>query len=187
MYLVVGLGNPGRDYAETRHNAGFMAVEAVSRELGIPFNTLECSSLVGRGKYAVFDIVIAKPQTYMNRSGRAVKCLVEKYSIDVDKIILIYDDLDLPLGKIRIRPEGGSGGHKGVESVIRELGTDEFGRIRIGIGRPPAGNVDVVEYVLSPFSNDEKELMEDTFRTSVEALKVIIKDGYQQAMSMFNG
>lgn len=186
MYLVVGLGNPGKDYAETRHNAGFMAADVISKALKIPINTLECSSLVGKGKYGIFDIIIAKPQTYMNRSGRAVKCLVEKYNIDVDKIILIYDDLDLPVGKIRIRPQGSSGGHRGVESVIRELGTDEFGRIRLGIGRPPAGKVDVVEYVLSPFSDDEREAMEVAFRTSVEALKVILKDGYQQAMSMFN-
>lgn len=186
MYLIVGLGNPGQEYEETRHNAGFLALDCLAKRHKISFNLNKCQSLAGRGKVSGKDVLLVKPLTYMNRSGIAVKCFVFEHEIEPDKIIVIYDDIDLPFGKIRIREKGGSGGHRGVDSIIKELGASEFVRIRIGIGRPPAGKVDVVEYVLSPFLPKEKEEFEVTLEEVADAVETILEKGVNAAMSRFN-
>lgn len=186
MYLIVGLGNPGKDYELTRHNTGFLVVDRIANRFRIRFEKEICGTLIGTGKISDSEVVIAKPLTYMNRSGIAVKCLADFFNLPVEKIIVIYDDIDLPLGKLRIREKGGSGGHKGVTSIIRELGTDEFIRVRIGIGRPQSARVDIVEHVLSPFLPDEKEEIEITIEQAVDAVEWIIKKGINSAMSKFN-
>lgn len=186
MFLIAGLGNPGSDFANTRHNAGFLAAEKIAFTYGIPFNLSECRSLCGKGEISGQKVVLAKPLTYMNKSGLAIKCLIEKYDFKPDRIIVIYDDLDLPVGRIRIREKGSSGGHRGVQSIITELGTDEFIRVRIGIGRPEAGNVDIVEYVLSPFDDYQRKVFEQALEDVVEAVETIISKGVHTAMSIFN-
>ncbi|MCX7831509.1 MAG: aminoacyl-tRNA hydrolase [Actinobacteria bacterium] len=186
MYLIVGLGNPGKDYELTRHNTGFLVADRIADRFRIRFEKEICSALIGKGKISDSEVLIAKPLTYMNRSGIAVKCLADHFSLSVEKIIVIYDDIDLPLGGLRIREKGGSGGHKGVASIIRELGTDEFIRIRIGIGRPQSAKVDIVEHVLSPFLPVEKEEIKATIEEAVDAVEWIIQKGVQSAMSKFN-
>lgn len=186
MFLVVGLGNPGKEYEKTRHNAGFIAVERLASEYGIAIKKKECSALTGSGKILGQSVILAKPQTYMNRSGEAVRCLVKSYGIDLEKLIVIYDDIDLPLGKIRIRTRGGSGGHRGVASIIAELGTSDFPRIRLGIGRPEGRQADVVQYVLSPFETDEFELFLPSLEKMLEAIRLIFTRGFPTAMSIIN-
>ncbi|MBI5178328.1 MAG: aminoacyl-tRNA hydrolase [Nitrospinae bacterium] len=172
MKLLVGLGNPGPKYAKTRHNAGFMAVDLIAQSLNAAFDRDMCSSLIARGTAGNEDIVLAKPQTYMNLSGGAVAALMRKFSLRPEDITVIHDDIDIPPGKVKEKTGGGSGGHNGVSSIAERLGTPEFRRIRIGVGRPSAG-MDAAEYVLSPFEADEKpliaEALQDCLRRTVQA------------------
>ncbi|ACL70866.1 aminoacyl-tRNA hydrolase [Halothermothrix orenii] len=186
MYLVVGLGNPGDKYAETRHNIGFQVIERLARKHKIKAkNYPKFEALCGRGMIRGQKVMLAQPLTYMNNSGRAVRKIIDYYDFSLDNIIIIYDDLDLPPGKIRIRKKGSSGGHNGVKSIINCLDTREFPRIRIGIGRPPAG-VNVVDYVLGYFSSEDSEVMSDVLDTTVEAVETILEKGLEQAMNIFN-
>lgn len=186
MYLIVGLGNPGREYERTRHNAGFAAVDFIAASYEISFDQAKCNSVIGRGKIGGEDVILAKPMTYMNRSGIAVKCLAIEHSLESDRIIVIYDDIDLPLGRIRIREKGSSGGHRGIASIIKELGTNEFIRLRIGIGRPESPKVDIVEYVLSPFLPEEESMFDSILKDVRDAVETIIVHGVSKAMSIFN-
>ncbi|HHU69020.1 MAG TPA: aminoacyl-tRNA hydrolase [Thermoanaerobacterales bacterium] len=185
MYIIVGLGNPGSEYEITRHNAGFMAVDYLAKKNGIKINKLKHKALVGEGKIAGENVMLAKPLTYMNLSGRSVKDIFEQNCADLEKLIIIYDDMDLDLGKIRIRVKGSSGTHNGMKSIIYQLQTEDFPRIRIGIGACPEG-IDAVDYVLSPFSAEEQKIIGEVVKKIAEAVETIIMDGIPAAMNKYN-
>lgn len=184
-YLIVGLGNPGRRFREDRHNIGFMVLDHLIGRLDLTFSRSEQKALVTDGKIGEHKVFFAKPQTFMNNVGKAVAPLSRYYRIPIDQILIIFDDLDLPLGTIRIRPQGGSGGHRGMRSIIQQLDTENIPRMRIGIGRPP-GQMDPAHYVLQSFSKDEVEIIEITLEKTVDAIQVYILDGIEAAMTRFN-
>lgn len=183
--LVVGLGNPGRSYAGTRHNLGFEVVDALAAEHKIPVRTEEGWTLLGRGAIDGHPVILAKPQTYVNLSGIAVVDLCKHYGVNPRDLIVIHDDLDLPVGALRIRTRGGHGGHKGIQSILESLGTDLFIRVKIGIGRPPKG-VDPADYVLSPIPPEEAPLLQEAVHRAAEAVTVILTRGVEAAMNRFN-
>jgi PTH1 family peptidyl-tRNA hydrolase len=185
-YLIIGLGNPGRKYNRNRHNTGFMTIDRAAERHGIRFSKLQSKAAVATGQMAGRNVLLAKPQSYMNNSGQPVRSLADFYKIPVDRLIVVYDDLDLPTGTVRLRPEGGSGGQNGMKDIIQHLGTREFARLRMGIGRPP-GRMDPVDYVLQDFSKDEWEVMQVALDTAVDALETWLADGIQLAMSRYNG
>lgn len=185
--LIVGLGNPGSDYAPTRHNLGFMLIDKLAEEERIVVKRRECQSLVGQGDVEGVVTKLAKPQTYMNLSGVAVSCLLRKIESDarLKQLVVISDDLALPVGKIRIRERGSAGGHNGLKSIIAEIGTDEFIRLRIGI-QPEHPISDAKRFVLDPFARSEQTVVAESLETGVKALRVIIRDGALKAMQQFN-
>ena len=158
IHLIVGLGNPGRKYERTRHNVGFMVIDELVKHFRLKRYSERCLSHIYRVKVAGREVILAKPQTFMNNSGRAVENLLDEFSLEPSQMLVIYDDLDLPLGSMRLRLKGSSGGHKGMESIISAVGTESFPRLRIGIGRPKSKR-EVVDYVLSPFGKGEQELL----------------------------
>lgn len=184
MKLLVGLGNPGPDYQLTRHNTGFMVIDALALSFDIPFgNDFNCQ--MGRGRISGEEVVLVKPQTFVNQSGQAVAKLAGALQLPPSHILIIHDDVDLPLGKIRLKEGGGDGGHHGVKSVIDHLGNPNFIRLRVGIGRPlPFG--DVTDYVLSPFSSEELEELSQVLIRAQEAIVCLIEEGLSPAMSKFN-
>jgi PTH1 family peptidyl-tRNA hydrolase len=184
-YLVVGLGNPGRQYRNNRHNIGFMLVDRLAERLGVTFSRMESKALVTKGEYEGCRIILAKPQTFMNLSGQAVSGLVHFYKIPVENLLVSYDDVDLPLETLRLRSGGGSAGQKGMQSIIKRLGTQEFSRLRIGIGRPP-GRMDAAAYVLQDFSRAESEILTHILDRAVEAVMVFVTQGIETAMNQFN-
>lgn len=186
--LIIGLGNPGRDYSCTRHNIGFIALDYISRQFAVELNRRECLSLTGTGQLKSRLVVMAKPRTYMNLSGDAAARLAGKYRIRPESIIVIHDDLDLKPGQIRLRQGGSSAGHRGIESVINRLGTRDFIRLKIGIGRPDkkASEQDIVDYVLGRFSSEDSSLVENTLPRAVQALESLFEEGIDIAMSRFN-
>jgi PTH1 family peptidyl-tRNA hydrolase len=193
MKLIAGLGNPGRRYQKTRHNLGFMCLNRFGRTQGIKLNKNRFRARVGLGKVADNEVILARPQTYVNSSGESISRLVNRYKISLDDLIVIHDDLDLPTGKIRIRRGGGSGGHKGVESVTAELGSPDYYRVRIGIGRPPATEDspeitedDIIDYVLSEFTPEEKKIITNTIPVVSEAVLFLITEGLTAAMNKYN-
>lgn len=187
LYLVAGLGNPGREYENTRHNVGFMCADALAQAHGLAFDPKKRSKArTATGHVARQRVVIAKPQTFMNLSGSAVQGLAAFYKIPPERILVIYDDLDLPAGMLRIRPKGGSGGHKGMTDIIRRLGTQDFPRIRFGIGRPP-GRMDPAAYVLRPFDRDELPQVQDSIERVVGAVETWLREGIDTAMNRYNG
>lgn len=185
--LIVGLGNPGEQYAATRHNLGFMLIDKLVSEEGITVKRRECQSLVGQGQVEGEVTKLAKPQTFMNLSGVAVSCLLRKIESDdpIRQLVVISDDLALPLGKIRIRERGSAGSHNGLKSIIAEIGTDEFIRLRIGI-QPDHPISDAKRFVLDQFSGTERQVVEETIARSVQAVRTIIRDGALKAMMEFN-
>ena len=193
MSLIVGLGNPGRGYANNRHNAGFVCLNHFARSQGIRFDKKQSKARIGSGEIAGSEVVVAKPQTYMNRSGQSVSLLVKKFKVSLDNLIVIHDDLDLPLSKIRIRQGGGSGGHKGIGSIITELGSQDFIRIRVGVGRPVKNEGptefnegEVINYVLSDFTPDEKQTITQVIPTVSEAILCLLTEGLVAAMNRYN-
>lgn len=185
MFLIVGLGNPGREYEETRHNAGSMLADRLAAQYDFRFE--RCGhSYLGRAVVSGHGAAIAKPKTYMNLSGRAVAELKELLTVPVEKIIVVYDDCDLLLGRIRIKQGGGSGGHKGVASIGNELGDAGFLRIRLGIGRPASGR-SLKDYVLAPFDIGEADVVDEMLKSGATAIETIITDGVEAAMNRFNG
>ena len=193
MKLIVGLGNPGRIYAGNRHNIGFMCLNYFARKQGIRFDKKQGFARIGTGEVAGSKIVLARPQTYMNSSGQSVSRLIQRFNIDLNDLLVIHDDLDLPLGKIRIRHGGSSGGHKGVESIITELGSQDFSRLRIGIGRPgiaessaEISEADTIAYVLSDFTLDEKQTIAKVIPKVSEAILCFLTDGPTAAMNKYN-
>ena len=185
-FLLVGLGNPGREYRGTRHNIGFMFIDQLCKAVGISLSRVQAKALVGAGQLEGKRVVLAKPQTFMNLSGQAVGALVRFYKVPLSQILVAHDDLDLPLGTLRMRPGGGSAGQKGVASTIQQLGAQEFGRLRLGIGRPP-GQMDAAAYVLQNFSEGEQITLDRVLERAVGAARLFVKDGIEPAMNAFNG
>lgn len=185
-YLLVGLGNPGREYRDTRHNVGFMVIDRVSKTAGIGLSRVQSKAIVGVGSFGGQRLVLAKPQTFMNLSGQSVAALVRFYKVPLAQILIAHDDLDLPVGTLRLRPSGGSAGQKGVASTIQQLGTQDFGRLRIGIGRPP-GQMDPAAYVLRSFSSGEQPLVDEVLERAVSAVETFLRQGMEAAMNQFNG
>jgi len=185
-YLIVGLGNPGPKYHNNRHNIGFMVADALGDRVNIPIRRFEFRALIGKGDYAGARLILAKPQTYMNNSGQAVSALVNFYKIPTVKLLVIHDDLDLPFGTLRMRPQGGAGGQRGLGSIIAKLNTQNFARLRVGIGRPP-GRMDPSDYVLHDFDPPEEEMLPEVLETAVEAIKMFIIEDIEKAMNKFNG
>jgi PTH1 family peptidyl-tRNA hydrolase len=191
MILIVGLGNPGKTYSRNRHNVGFQCLNYFARLHSIHFYHRQCQARVGLAKMRDEKLVLARPGTFVNLSGKSVACLVRKNNTPLSDLLVIYDDLDLPLGKIRLRQSGSSGGHKGMNSIISALGSEEFPRIRVGIGRPQGEkqsiNEDaVVSYVLSDFSSEEEAIIKPVIAKVAEAIDCFLTQGIEAAMSKFN-
>lgn len=185
MRIIVGLGNPGSKYEFTRHNVGFEVIDLFCREIGAGEFGRRDFSLVTEGRLGTEDLVLAKPQTFMNDSGAAVASLMSRYDVSLADLYVIYDDLNLDLGILRIRRKGSAGGHKGVQSIIDSLGGHSFARLRIGIGQPPE-RMDAIDYVLSEFSDKEREQIAQMEYMAVDALKIMILEGAESAMNKFN-
>lgn len=185
MYLVAGLGNPGKKYIKNRHNVGFMAIEQLAEENNIAINKTKFSSLYGKGSIEKKEVILIKPQTYMNLSGTSIVQFLKWHKIKPEKLIVLYDDMDLPLGKIRIRPNGRSGGHNGLKSIIETINTQEFIRIRIGIDKPPP-KVSPEKYVLMNFNKGEIEFIESGISAALNAIHCILKEGIDKAMNKYN-
>ena len=185
MKLIVGLGNPGKKYEFTKHNVGFEIIDLLHNEICAGKSRRQDLSLVANGQLEEEKLILAKPQTFMNSSGVAVAALMSKYDIPLENLCVIYDDLDLDLGVLRIRRKGSAGGHKGMKSIIASLGSELFPRLRIGIGQP-SGRMDAIDYVLSKFSNKQREQLEHVEHMAVDALKTMILDGAESAMNRFN-
>jgi len=193
MKLIVGLGNPGRGYADNRHNVGFMCLRHFAKTQRITLDKKQGQARIGTGEMAGNKVLLARPQTFMNLSGEAVSRLISKFKINTDDIMVIHDDLDLPLGTIRIRRGGSSGGHKGINSIIAETGKRDFIRIRVGIGRPTMPENDarnkeneIVDYVLSDFTPEEKPIITSVIPRVSEALYCLLTEGLTAAMNKYN-
>lgn len=185
-YLIIGLGNPGSKYEKTRHNMGFFAVDELARRYNLSFGKTERKSKVADGVIRDRRVMLVKPQTFMNKSGEAVRALVDFYKTPLENIIVASDDLDLPLGTLRLRLAGGHGGQNGVRSIIQHLGTNDFNRARLGIGRPP-GKMDPAAYVLKPFAGDDAILAEQVVDRAADAIELWLTDGIELAMTRYNG
>ncbi len=183
MKLIVGLGNPGKAYANNRHNVGYRCIDYFARKHRIPIRERKARAKVGIGEVVKNRVVLAKPRTFMNLSGQAVSRLVRQFNVPLEDLVVIYDDLDLPLGKVRIRQRGSSAGHKGVESIIAALGSRDFPRIRVGIGRPDG---DEISYVLSDFTAEEREVVTEAIAKVADALHCILAEGIEVAMKRYN-
>ena len=191
MKLIVGLGNPGYLYARNRHNIGFMCVSYLAKKYKIEFDRKQGHARTGIGNIGRYKVVVARPQTYMNASGEAVKGLFQRLSVTPADLVVIHDDLDLPVGKIRLRLGGSSGGHKGIDSIISHIGTQDFYRVRVGIGRPEADKPNakedaVIGYVLADFSNEEQKIIDETIPNVTEAIVILLNKGITAAMNQFN-
>ena len=184
--LIVGLGNPGLAYRHNRHNVGFMVADALADKLEIPLKRVKFKAQIGNGKLEDIPIIIAKPLTFMNKSGEAVAPLVRYFKVPLERLLVIHDDMDLPLGTLRMRPSGGSAGHNGMLSIFDKLGTNAIPRLRVGIGRPP-GRMDPADYVLQDFSRSDEELLNMVITQACEAALAFITTGLEKAMNTYNG
>ncbi len=184
-YLIVGLGNPGRDYQQNRHNIGFMLADQVAERLGTSFRRMKHKALLTSGRHEGHKIILAKPQTYMNKSGQAVSILMNFYKLPLSHLLVAYDDVDLPFETIRLRPSGGSAGQKGMKSIIQQLGSQDFPRLRLGIGRPP-GRMRTPDYVLQDFSRKEGDVLPFLLDRAADAALAFVSEGIQAAMTQYN-
>lgn len=185
MYLIVGLGNPGIKYARTRHNMGFMAIDEIASKLGFSVNKNKFKAKLGEGFFRGEKILLVKPQTYMNLSGEAVRAVADFYDIPCEKIVVIYDDFDLNTGALRIRKKGSAGSHNGMKSVVQHLGSENFPRLRIGIGSKD--DDDVINFVIGRIAKDEKAVLQNAVERAAEAVLCMITDGIDKAMNRYNG
>jgi PTH1 family peptidyl-tRNA hydrolase len=185
-FLLAGLGNPGREYRDNRHNAGFMTIDRLGARLNAGGLKLQSKALVASGVYQDRKLILAKPQTYMNLSGQSVQGLLSFYKIPLTNLMVISDDIDLPFGTVRIRASGGAGGQRGMGSIIEQLGSRDFPRLRIGIGRPP-GRMDAAAYVLQDFSKEDLKLLPDILSHAEQAVLEFVVNGLDAAMNKFNG
>ncbi|MTI83326.1 MAG: aminoacyl-tRNA hydrolase [Firmicutes bacterium] len=186
MKLLVGLGNPGRKYVKTRHNVGFLVIERLADKLDIPITRPFFRAQVGQVFIAGEKVILAKPQTFMNASGQSVAPLLNWYKLSLADLMVVYDDLDLTPGVMRIRPKGGSGGHRGMASIMEHLGSGDFARLRVGIGKPEPDQRDTSDWVLGKFDREEKKEIEATVEKAVDALHAFVKEGINQAMNRYN-
>ncbi len=184
-WLIAGLGNPGRKYEHTRHNMGFLTVELLAEETGVKLNKVKFKSAYNLMEFAGARCLVMKPQTYMNLSGEAVREAAQFYKIPPERILVIYDDVSLPVGKLRVRPEGSAGGHNGIKNIIAHLGTQAFPRIKIGAGAPGEGG-DMIDWVIGVPSQKEREILLDSFRRAIRAAECVIEHGCGKAMNDFN-
>lgn len=185
-FLIVGLGNPGMEYRQNRHNVGFMLIDQLAEVLSISLQRVKFKAIIGSGKFEGRNIILAKPQTYMNASGESVGPLSRYFKVPLNQLMVVHDDLDIPFGSLRIRPMGGTSGQKGMKSIVEKLGSQDFPRLRIGIGRPP-GRMDPADYVLQNFKNDELITRDEVFDKAVAAVKLFILEGLDKAMNTYNG
>ncbi len=186
MKLIVGLGNPGKQYAGTRHNIGFLVIDYLAEKTGIKVDKIKFKSVIGEGFIGTEKVVLAKPQTYMNLSGEAVLDMVQWYKLAPEDMLVIYDDMDLPLGRLRLRMKGSAGGHNGMKSIIYLVESDEFPRLRIGIGRPENDTMESVDFVLGKFSGDEAKIMADAVKNAGDAVLAILEKGVEAVMNEVN-
>ena len=185
MYFIVGLGNPGLQYENTRHNVGFMTIDYLANKYDIDVRKLKFKSLYGQGEISGHKVMLIKPQTYMNNSGEAIRELKNFYKFDIDKLIVIYDDIDIDFGTIRIRKKGSAGSHNGMKSIIYQIQDDQFPRIKISIGQKPE-RWDLANFVLSGFSKEEVGVLEDEIRLAAEGIELILKEDIDKAMNRCN-
>lgn len=185
MYFIVGLGNPGLQYENTRHNVGFMTIDYLANKYDIDVRKLKFKSLYGQGEISGHKVMLIKPQTYMNNSGEAIRELRNFYKFDIDKLIVIYDDIDIDFGTIRIRKKGSAGSHNGMKSIIYQIQDDQFPRIKISIGQKPE-RWDLANFVLSGFSKEEVGVLEDEIRLAAEGIELILKEDIDKAMNRCN-
>ena len=184
MFLIVGLGNPGIQYENTRHNIGFKVIDNIAKEYNIEINRQKFKGVYGEGFINGEKVILLKPTTYMNLSGESIREVVDFYKLTCEDIVVIYDDISLDVGRLRIREKGSAGGHNGIKSIIAHLGTDVFPRIKVGVGQP---NVDLVNYVLGKFTDEEMEVLSESIDASTNAVSEIIKYDVNTAMNKFNG
>ncbi len=184
MYLIVGLGNPGKEYENTRHNIGFGVVDYLADKYNIDINRTKFKGVYGEGFIANKKVIILKPTTYMNLSGESISEVVNFYKLDNEEVIVVYDDISLPIGKMRIRPTGSAGGHNGIKSTISSLGSDVFPRVKVGVGQPKH---DLVSHVLGKFSKEDNDILTKTIPAACEAIEEIIRNDVKEAMNKFNG
>ena len=185
MYIIVGLGNPTKEYDKTRHNVGFSVIDVLADRIGIDVSEKKHRALCGKGMLEGQKVILAKPQTFMNLSGESVRAMVDFYKVSPYEVIIVYDDISLEPGQLRIRTKGSAGGHNGIKNIIAHLGTQEFPRIKVGVGEKPK-YMDLADYVLSRFSKGEQELMDDAFREAADAVAMMISEGMDAAMNHFN-
>lgn len=185
MYVIVGLGNPGKKYKVSRHNIGFEVVDEFARSNNIKMNKSKFKAIIGEGNVFGEKVVVVKPQTYMNLSGESVMSIMKFYNLEIENLIVVYDDIDLDVGKLRIRKKGSGGSHNGMKNIIYLLKKDGFPRVRVGVGKPPAGR-DLADYVLSHFKKDEQEILIPVVKDAVSAIETIIKDDLDLAMNKYN-
>ena len=186
MYIIAGLGNPTKEYEGTRHNVGFDVIDRLSERYNIDVTMEKHRALIGKGMIAGQKVILVKPQTYMNLSGEAVHEAVQFYKIPADHVLVIYDDVSLPVGKLRVRPTGSAGGHNGIKNIIAHLGTQEFPRIKIGTGAPSGGGAEMIDWVIGVPSQAERKVLVESFRRAIDAAECIIEHGCQKAMNDFN-
>ena len=185
-YLIVGLGNPGPRYAATRHNIGFMVVDEAARRHGLRFSGRQANAEIAKGEIEGRKVILAKPQTFMNNSGTAVRALASYYKVPNDRILLVYDELALPLGTIRIREKGSAAGHNGVKSAIAHMGTEAIPRMRVGVDRPADPRHNQVDWVLGRFAKEEQPLAEETIKRAADAIEAVLTIGIERAMNTYN-
>ena len=185
IFLIVGLGNPGKEYRKTRHNIGFMTVDRIAERFGVKFTRTQSKALITDVRYLDQRIYLAKPQTFMNASGQAVGALLKFYKIPYENFLVAYDDVDLPFETIRMKPSGGSAGHRGMQNIIQQIGTQEFPRLRLGVGRA-YGSKQAADYVLKPFSREEHEFLSVYIDRAAEAALTYIAEGIDRAMTTYN-
>ena len=185
MYIIAGLGNPGKKYENTRHNMGFLAVDLLAEKYDIRIDKIKFKALVGEGRIAGQKVLLVKPQTFMNLSGQSIVEIMNFYKEDVENLIVIYDDISLEPGKIRIRKKGSAGGHNGIKNIIAQLGTQNFQRVKVGVGEKPKG-WDLADYVLGHFSKEDRGLVDDALKRVAGAVELMVQGEVDQAMNQFN-
>ena len=185
MYIIAGLGNPGKEYAGSRHNVGFMTLDELADRYNIDVREKAHKALIGKGMIEGNKVILVKPQTYMNLSGESIRSVMDYYKTEPSEFIVIYDDISLDVGQLRIRKKGSAGGHNGMKNIISHLGTEVFPRIKVGVGEKPK-KYDLADYVLSRFSKEERAIMEEGYQKAVEAVEMILRGEMDEAMNKFN-
>ncbi|HAF62331.1 MAG TPA: aminoacyl-tRNA hydrolase [Anaerolineaceae bacterium] len=186
-FMIVGLGNPGKQYEDNRHNVGFMVADVLSQRWKIDLKRKRKNALTGEGVFAGHSVILVKPQTFMNNSGLSVGPLQRLYGIQAGNLLIIYDDLDLPFGRIRLRASGGAAGHHGMESIIEKVSTRDFPRLRVGIGRPKYEGEEVIDFVLKSFQSSDKKKLTVVLNQAADAVEMVLRSGIEIAMTQFNG